>query len=223
MATVTVLAFDAEGCPIDFESWPEDLHLYLQSVTKDNVSLFEPMPGSLKAPKTPWTARDTATTLAVRTHLSPDQRAHFRQVKSAQAFYDDVVKRYSSHSSATLGRLALPFLFPELSDFTTVADLMTLATMSHSNPASLDLALFETRLLEAETSARTVGASRGSPITSFFEGCTPSLLASFDASAAAIDFLGAEEVGTACAPSLRRIGRGGRRKGGGGGGGGGEL
>ncbi|CAI7847696.1 unnamed protein product [Closterium sp. NIES-54] len=114
MATITVLTFDAEGRPIDFESWLEDLHVYMQSVTKDDVSLFEHTSGSLKAPKTPvehaataaedvqkryisctqWTARDAATTLAVHAYLFPDQRAHFRQVKSAQAFYDDVVKRW---------------------------------------------------------------------------------------------------------------------------------
>ncbi|CAI7889642.1 unnamed protein product [Closterium sp. NIES-53] len=45
--------------------------------------------------------------------------------KLAQAFYGAGVKSYSPPSSATLCHLVLPFLFPELSDFTTVADLMT--------------------------------------------------------------------------------------------------
>ncbi|CAI7909276.1 unnamed protein product [Closterium sp. NIES-54] len=46
-------SFDAEGRLIEFESWLEDLHLYLQSVTKDDVSLFEDTAESLKAPKPP--------------------------------------------------------------------------------------------------------------------------------------------------------------------------
>ncbi|CAI7928531.1 unnamed protein product [Closterium sp. NIES-54] len=68
------------------------------------------------------------------------------------------------------------------------------------DPASLDLASFET--------------------PSFSEGCSPSLLTPSVASAAAVDFLGAEEVSAASAPSKRRSDRGGRRRGGGSAGGG---
>ncbi|CAI7866579.1 unnamed protein product [Closterium sp. NIES-53] len=133
MVTPTVLTFDAEGHPIDFESWLEDLHWYLQSVTREDVSLFEHPSGSLGAPaasadrvaRSKWTSRDATVALSVRSHLLLDQRTHFRQLKMAKALYDAVVKRYSSPSSATVGCQALPFLFPELSDFTTVADLLT--------------------------------------------------------------------------------------------------
>ncbi|CAI7796024.1 unnamed protein product [Closterium sp. NIES-54] len=138
--------FDAEGRPIEFESWLEDLHMYLQSVTQDDVSLFEHTSGSLQAPKTPaelavdargevqkpyrvdriaymrWTARTAAATHAVRAHLSLDQRAQFCHVTRAQAIYDAVVRRYSSPSTAMLGHLALPSHFPELSPFAAVAD-----------------------------------------------------------------------------------------------------
>ncbi|CAI7799748.1 unnamed protein product [Closterium sp. NIES-53] len=103
MATPTVLAFDTVGHPLGFNSWLEGLHLYLHSVTRDDVSLFEHTSGSFQAPKAPaepaadageevrtqfraahitykwWTARDAATTLVVRLHLSFDQRANFRQ------------------------------------------------------------------------------------------------------------------------------------------------
>ncbi|CAI7855875.1 unnamed protein product, partial [Closterium sp. NIES-54] len=41
------------------------------------------------------------------------------------ALYDAVVARYSSPATAALGRLLLPYLFPELSDFTTVEDLVS--------------------------------------------------------------------------------------------------
>ncbi|CAI7880411.1 unnamed protein product [Closterium sp. NIES-54] len=42
-----------------------------------------------------------------------------------QALYDVVVARYSSPATAALGRLLLPYLFPELSAFATLADLVT--------------------------------------------------------------------------------------------------
>ncbi|CAI7915598.1 unnamed protein product [Closterium sp. NIES-54] len=91
------------------------LHLYLHCVTRDDDSLFEHTSGSLQAPKAPaepaadageevqtqfrtahiaykrWMARDAAATLAVRLHLSFDQRANFRQVPSAHAMYSAVV------------------------------------------------------------------------------------------------------------------------------------
>ncbi|CAI7818148.1 unnamed protein product [Closterium sp. NIES-54] len=44
---------------------------------------------------------------------------------TAQALYDAVVARYSSPATASLGRLLLPYLFPDLSAFATVADLVT--------------------------------------------------------------------------------------------------
>ncbi|CAI7789194.1 unnamed protein product [Closterium sp. NIES-54] len=43
----------------------------------------------------------------------------------AQALYDAVVARYSSPATAALGRLLLPYLFPELSAFATVEDLVS--------------------------------------------------------------------------------------------------
>ncbi|CAI7874963.1 unnamed protein product, partial [Closterium sp. NIES-54] len=72
-----------------------------------------------------WLTRDGATRLAVRNHLPLAERAHFGQNKTAQALYDAVVARYSSPATAALGRLILPYLFPELSAFATVEDLAT--------------------------------------------------------------------------------------------------
>ncbi|CAI7845813.1 unnamed protein product [Closterium sp. NIES-53] len=48
-----------------------------------------------------------------------------RPLQIAQALYDGVVARYSSRATATLGRLLLPYLFPELSAFATVEDLVS--------------------------------------------------------------------------------------------------
>ncbi|CAI7911577.1 unnamed protein product, partial [Closterium sp. NIES-54] len=41
MASLRVLAFDHEGRRIHFDSWLDDLQLYLRSDSKDSVSLFD--------------------------------------------------------------------------------------------------------------------------------------------------------------------------------------
>ncbi|CAI5969305.1 unnamed protein product [Closterium sp. NIES-64] len=72
-----------------------------------------------------WATPDAAARLAVRRHLPTAERAHFSQYKSAQTLYDAVVARYSSPATAALSRLMLPYLFPDLAAFPTVADLIT--------------------------------------------------------------------------------------------------
>ncbi|CAI7745664.1 unnamed protein product, partial [Closterium sp. NIES-54] len=72
-----------------------------------------------------WLTRDAAARLAIRNHLPLAECAHFRQHRTAQALYDAVVARYSSHAIAALGRLLLPYLFPELSPFAIVEDLVS--------------------------------------------------------------------------------------------------
>ncbi|CAI7855697.1 unnamed protein product, partial [Closterium sp. NIES-53] len=41
MASLRVLAFEHEGRPIQFDTWLDDLQLYLLSDSKDSVSLFD--------------------------------------------------------------------------------------------------------------------------------------------------------------------------------------
>ncbi|CAI7927556.1 unnamed protein product [Closterium sp. NIES-54] len=92
------------------------------------------------------------------------------------------------------------------------------------DPTDLTVDLLEKHLLAAETSVVVEGAARGTPRTPFFEGCYSSPLAPSYASAAAIDILGAEEIGVAFALSGKRRsskGKGGKGGGGGSGGGGG--
>ncbi|CAI6009761.1 unnamed protein product [Closterium sp. NIES-65] len=133
MATPSVLAFDAEGRAIDFEVWVDDLQLFLQCDRADGLSLFDLTSGASPAPaadadptvRSQWATRDTAARLVVRRHLPTSERAHFSQYKSAQTLYDAVVARYSSPATAALSRLMLPYLFPDLSAFPTVADLIT--------------------------------------------------------------------------------------------------
>ncbi|CAI7901525.1 unnamed protein product [Closterium sp. NIES-54] len=133
MASLSVLTFDHEGHPIQFDTRLDDLQLYLLSDSRDSVSLFDHTSGaSLVPPATDdsatcsqWLTRDAGARLAVRNHLPLAERAHIGQHKTAKALYDVVVARYSSPATAALSRLILPYLFPELSAFATVEDLIT--------------------------------------------------------------------------------------------------
>ncbi|CAI7798847.1 unnamed protein product [Closterium sp. NIES-54] len=77
------------------------------------------------ATRSQWLTRDAAARLAIRNHLPLAERAHFGQHKTAKALYDAVVARYPSPDTTALGRLILPYLFPELSAFATIEDLVT--------------------------------------------------------------------------------------------------
>ncbi|CAI7816453.1 unnamed protein product, partial [Closterium sp. NIES-53] len=133
MANPNVLTFDAEGRAVDFEVWVDDLQLFLQCDSKDGLSLFDLTSGASIAPaadadstvRSQWTTRDAAAHLAVRSHLPSTERAHFSQYRSAKTLYDAVVARYSSPATAALSCLMLPYLFPDLAAFATVADLIT--------------------------------------------------------------------------------------------------
>ncbi|CAI7846390.1 unnamed protein product, partial [Closterium sp. NIES-53] len=241
--------------PVQFDTWLDDLQLYLLSDSKDNVSLFDLVTGAATAPpattdsstRSQWLTRDTAAHLAIRNHLPLAECAHFGQHRTAQALYDAVVARYSSPATAALGRLLLPYLFPELSAFATIEDLVSHLRASDAryraavpaefldrnpppmdhflslDPTSLTVDLLEQHLLAAETSAVAVGAARGTPRPPFFEGCSPSPLAPSYASAAAADVSVPKDVGAASASAKCRSskGKGGRNGGGGSGGGGG--
>ncbi|CAI7788807.1 unnamed protein product [Closterium sp. NIES-53] len=87
MASLRVLTFDHEGRPIQFNTWLDNLKLYLLSDSRDNVSLLDHTSGASLAP--PATAKS------------------------------------ANHSQRLTRRLLLPYLFPELSAFATVEDLVT--------------------------------------------------------------------------------------------------
>ncbi|CAI5957440.1 unnamed protein product [Closterium sp. NIES-64] len=133
MATPSVLTYDTEGRAIDFKVWVDDLQLFLQCDRADGLSLFDLTSGVSPAPpatadstvRSQWATRDAAARLAVRRHLPTTERAHFSQYKSAKTLYDALVERYSSLATAALRRLMLPYLFPDLAAFPTVADLNT--------------------------------------------------------------------------------------------------
>ncbi|CAI7807980.1 unnamed protein product [Closterium sp. NIES-53] len=108
MASHHVLAFDHEGRQIQFDTWLDDLQLYLLSDSRDSVSLFDHTSGAAPAPPANW-----------------DSKCDLLTHRTAQALYDAVVARYSSFATAALGRLLLPYLFPGLSAFATVEDLVS--------------------------------------------------------------------------------------------------
>ncbi|CAI7881557.1 unnamed protein product [Closterium sp. NIES-54] len=256
-----------------FDTWLDDLQLYILNDSRESVSLFDHTSGAAPAPPatadsatcSQWLTRDAAARLAIRNHLPLAECAHFGQHKTAQTLYDIVVARYSSPATAALGRLLLPYLFPELSAFATVEDLVShlrasdarycaaappefldrnqppmfitlyflVTRLSDSlrsvsdhflslDPTSLTVDLLEQHLLAAETSAVDVGAARGTPRTTFFEGCSPSPHAPSYASSAAVDVLSTEDVRAASASGKRRSSKGKGGRGGGGGSSGGS-
>ncbi|CAI7844992.1 unnamed protein product [Closterium sp. NIES-54] len=255
MASLRVLVFDHEGRPVQFDTWLDDRQPYLLSDSKDSVSSFDLASGAATAPpatadcstRSQWLTRDAAARLAICNHLPLAECAHFGQHRTTQALYDAVVAHYSSPATAALGCLLLPYLFPELSAFTTVEDLfldrnlppmyITLyfivtrlpdslrSVRDHFlslYPTSLTIYLLKQHLLAAETSAVAVGAARGTLRPPFFEGCSPSPLAPSYASAAAADVSVPEDVGSTSASAKHHSkGKGGRGGGGGSGGGGG--
>ncbi|CAI7793791.1 unnamed protein product [Closterium sp. NIES-53] len=102
MASLSLLTLDHEGCPIQFDTWIDDLQLYLLSDYRDNVSLFDHTSGASLAPpatadcatRLQWLTRDAAACLAVRNHLPLAERAHFGQQKTAKELYGAVVAHY---------------------------------------------------------------------------------------------------------------------------------
>ncbi|CAI7783573.1 unnamed protein product [Closterium sp. NIES-53] len=98
MASLRVLAFDHEGRPVQFDTWLDDLQLYLLSDSKDSVSLLDLVSGAAPAPpatddsatRSQWLTRDAAVRLAIRNHLPLAECAHFGQHRTAQALYDVV-------------------------------------------------------------------------------------------------------------------------------------
>ncbi|CAI7895758.1 unnamed protein product [Closterium sp. NIES-53] len=247
MATPSVLTFDAEGRAVDFEVWVDDLQQFLQCDRVDGLSLFDLTSGTSAAPpptadstvRSQWATRDAATRLAVHCHLPTTERAHFSQYKSAQTLYNAVVACYSSPATAALSRLMLPYLFPDLPAFPTVADLITHLRTSDTryraalpavfcakNPPPMYITLYYivTRLPDSLRLVRDHFLSVCPTTLTVDLGCSPSPLLPSVASAAAADLGGFESVGAASTPSGRRRtgkGKGGKGAGGAGGGGGG--
>ncbi|CAI7828360.1 unnamed protein product [Closterium sp. NIES-53] len=159
-----------------------------------------------------------------------------------QALYDAVATRYSSPATAALGRLLLPYLFPELSTFATVEDQVSHLRTSDARygaatptkfpdrnqpPMFITLYFIVTRLPDSLRSIRDHFLSLDPTVLTIDKFEQHLLVAQTSvvavASAASVDVPRAEDVGAASASAKRHSskGKGGRGGGGGSGGGGG--
>ncbi|CAI7798441.1 unnamed protein product [Closterium sp. NIES-53] len=72
-----------------------------------------------------WDSRDAAVALALTELLPSTEAAHFDLVEAAKEVHDAISARYSTPSSASLSRILMPFVFPDLNSFATISDLAT--------------------------------------------------------------------------------------------------
>ncbi|CAI7740539.1 unnamed protein product [Closterium sp. NIES-54] len=219
MASIQVLAFDHEGRPVQFDTWLDDLQLYLVSDSKDSVSLFDLASSAATAPPA------TADSRILLPYLFPELSA-FATVENLVSHLRASDTRYRAAVPAEFLDKNPPPMYITLYYIVTRLPDSLCSVRDHFlslDPTSLTVDLLEQHLLAAETSAVAVGAARGTPCPPFFEGCSPSPLAPSYASAAAADISVREDVGAVSASAKRRSskGKGGRGGGGGSGGGGG--
>ncbi|CAI7802247.1 unnamed protein product [Closterium sp. NIES-54] len=135
-----------------FSTWLRQTQRYLTSQRQDGATLYAHASGALQAPPhleplsvvsptTPqvqadyarlvlvrdvWDSRDAAAALALTELLLPTKAAaHFDLVETTKEVYDAISARYSTPSSASLSRILMPFVFPDLGSFSSVSDLAT--------------------------------------------------------------------------------------------------
>ncbi|CAI7884663.1 unnamed protein product [Closterium sp. NIES-54] len=77
-----------------------------------------------RADQTAWKSRDAAACIALSSLLPEYEEAHFTQVRTASEFLIAIKARYATPTTVSLGRLFLPFLFPDLASFECSADLI---------------------------------------------------------------------------------------------------
>ncbi|CAI7858902.1 unnamed protein product [Closterium sp. NIES-54] len=223
--------------------WHDDLQLYLLSDLKDSVSLFDHVSGAAPTPpatadastRSQWLSRDATARLAIRNHLPVTKCAHFGEHRTAQALYDAVVARHSSPATTALGRLLLPYMFPELTAFATVADLVTRLRTSvaryhavvpaeflptNQPPMFITLYFIVTRHPDSLCSVRDHFLTLD-PTSLTVDLLEQHLLAA-ETSAVAVDVSVPEDVGAATTSAKRRNSEGKGGEGSGGGSGGGE-
>ncbi|CAI7798117.1 unnamed protein product [Closterium sp. NIES-53] len=111
MVTPRVLRFDAEAdpAPLAADPTPTDSDRYARE----------------RADVTARKSRDAAACIALSSLLPESEETHFTQVCMASEFLTAIKAHYTTPTTVSLGRLFLPFLFPDLTSFERTADLIT--------------------------------------------------------------------------------------------------
>ncbi|CAI7897158.1 unnamed protein product [Closterium sp. NIES-54] len=211
MASLRILAFDHEGRQVQFDTWLDDLQLYLLSDSKDSVSLFDLASGAATAPPATADSSTRSQWLTLENLVS--------HLRASDARYRVAVPAEFLDKNPPPMYITLYFIVTRLLDsLCSVRDQFL-----SLDPTSLTVDLLEQHLLAAETSAVAVGAARGTPRQPLFEGCSPSPLSPSYAFVAATEVSVLEDVGAASASAKchNNKGKGGRGGGGGSGSGGG--
>ncbi|CAI7889672.1 unnamed protein product [Closterium sp. NIES-53] len=147
MATSRVLRFDANGRPLEFPVWLLRARRFLESQIQAGEPFLAHATDDLPAPDDPtplgpapddaardrftrqradltaWKSRDSAACIALSSLLPESEEAHVTQVRTASEFLTAIKARYATPTTVYLGRLFLPFLFPDLASFERSADL----------------------------------------------------------------------------------------------------
>ncbi|CAI7883597.1 unnamed protein product [Closterium sp. NIES-53] len=149
MANPRVLHFDAEGRPLEFSVWLLRARRLLESQVQAHETLWAHASDDLPEPAdhaplaadptladsdhyaceradvTAWKSRDAAACIALSILLPESEETHFTQVRMASEFLTAIKACYATPTTVSLGRLFLPFLFPDLASFECTADLIT--------------------------------------------------------------------------------------------------
>ncbi|CAI7846206.1 unnamed protein product [Closterium sp. NIES-54] len=144
-----VLHFDAEGRPLEFSVWLLRARRLLESQVQAHETLWAHASDDLPEPAdhaplaadptladsdhyaceradvTAWKSRDAAACIALSILLPESEETHFTQVRMASEFLTAIKACYATPTTVSLGRLFLPFLFPDLASFECTADLIT--------------------------------------------------------------------------------------------------
>ncbi|CAI7877155.1 unnamed protein product, partial [Closterium sp. NIES-53] len=72
-----------------------------------------------------WKSRDAAACIALSSLLPKSEETHFTQVRMTTEFLTAIKARYATPTTIFLGRLLLPFLFPDLASFERTGDLIS--------------------------------------------------------------------------------------------------
>ncbi|CAI7927107.1 unnamed protein product, partial [Closterium sp. NIES-54] len=169
-------------------------------------------------------SRDAAACIALSSLLPESEAAYFTQVCTASDLLTTIKARYSTPSFASLGRLLLPFLFPDLASFGRAAGLIAHLpsvrdTLLLKHPSELTINVLESALKDVESNLRSVASASGSVPPPLFQGCTVPQLPTFTASLAST---ATDKTAAVATTGARSRSRGGKKRGKGAGSGGGS-